>query len=172
MIEVQDLPQSDDGEDVEEEEEGEEVDPAVDVEASEPFDEEAFQKQISDRLEAVRLNKALGNDNPSDIPSHSESEEELDYSDSDDSVLSDAPPQSDFTTYVRTPAPRPLRINARKLGGGNELRETIARQVIKEREDKERKHHSRKGAKVGNAKGHKWKANANFLVGKGGGDGW
>jgi RIO kinase 2 len=182
MIEVQDLPESDgeeeqdeEGEEGEEDEEGEEGQDEENVALREqdepaPFDEEAFQKQMSDRLEAIRLNKALGNDDDEDdADSHSDSSQS--DSDSDD-VLSDAPPQSDFTAYVRAPPTRPARIDARKLGSGNELRDTVARQAVRQSQEKDKKHHSRKGAKAGNAKGHKWKTNASNIVAKAGGDGW
>lgn len=173
MIEVQDLPDTEDEEEDEEEQEDEDEDEEEDEEepeqsAPEPFDEEAFQKQMSDRLEAIRLNKALGNDDD-DADSHSDSSQS--DSDSDD-VLSDAPPQSDFTAYVRAPPVRPPRIDARKLGSGNELRDTVARQAVRQSQEKDKKHHSKKGAKAGNAKGHKWKTNASHIVAKAGGDGW
>lgn len=171
MIEVQDLPDSDEEEGQEEDEEEEDDDDDEELREQDqtaPFDEEAFQKQMSDRLEAIRLNKALGNDDEDDADSHSES---VSDSDSDD-VLSDAPPQSDFTAYVRAPATRPPRIDARKLGSGNELRDTVARQAVRQSQERDKKHHSRKGAKAGNAKGHKWKTNASHIVAKAGGDGW
>ena len=133
MLEVQDIPESDPEY---EDEEGDEVDldeddadedadeanedgaaaPDDPPKADEPFDEEAFQAQMSARLEALRLHKALGNDDPAEsgtgydplnpdysVPSHADpwapdSDDESYDSDSSTDV-SDGPPQSDFTTY-------------------------------------------------------------------------
>jgi RIO kinase 2 len=144
MIEVQDMPESDpeyeDDDDEEEEEEEEEDDEQDDIDevqesdiagaakTDDPFDEEAFQAQMTARLEALRLHKALGNDDPSEsgtafdplnpdysIPSHAELSDD-ESNDSDSSTdLSDGPPASDFTTYSR--ANRGRGGNARGRGG-------------------------------------------------------
>lgn len=176
MTEVQDMPATDD-----EEENEEDDDEVEDVEADgdqaqtesrevadEAFDEEAFQKQMSDRLEAMRLNKALGNDDPEDleedeVDSESESEEDTD-SDSGDSV---GPAPTEFSSFDqarrRKPPPQPRS----KLGRVDELKLTVAQQVGKEREMKEKKFHSKKSVnKAGNAKGHKWKKSDAYAVGK------
>ncbi|KAK4688771.1 RIO kinase 2, partial [Tremellales sp. Uapishka_1] len=192
MIEVQDLPASDAEDDSDEDEEEEEVEeepePEVESTAKETrsypskdgeFDEEAFQKQVADRMEALRLSKALGNDDPdeedeedSDAFSDSESDAGSDVSDK-----SDKPPPSDYTSF--TPGSRSSkryhpRASVKKLQDVDEVKSVVAAQVGRERERTEKKHHTRKsGSAVGNTKGHKWKKNGNYLVGKsGGGDGW
>ncbi|WVQ95357.1 hypothetical protein IAU59_002454 [Kwoniella sp. CBS 9459] len=181
MIEVQDLPASDDEdeEEVEEEEDDDEEEgqgaAAEDDQpaSSEPFDEAAFQKQMSDRLEAIRLNKALGNDSEDDLDNESQhSLTDISSDDSDaDSDDSTGPAQTDYTSYM--PSQRNTkrfhpRLSTKKITEkGDGVKETIARQVGKEREMSERKHHSRNaGAKAGKRKGHKWKASDKFAVGK------
>ena len=147
MMEVQDIPESDpEYEDDEEEEEEEDEDEDDEVEEDpettgqtgetattateqEPFDEEAFQAQMTARLEALRLHKALGNDDPSesgtgfdplnpdyDIPSHAALESDEESYDSDSSTdVSDGVPESDFTAYSR--ATRGRGGGARGRGG-------------------------------------------------------
>ncbi|WVF67880.1 hypothetical protein IAT40_002641 [Kwoniella sp. CBS 6097] len=179
MIEVQDLPASDDEdeeddeeEDEEEEEEGQEAQGDQSA-SSEPFDEAAFQKQMSDRLEAIRLNKALGNDTDDELDIESRhSLTDISSDDSDaDSDDSTGPAQTDYTSYM--PSQRNAkrfhpRLSTKKITEkGDGVKETIARQVGKERELSERKHHSRNaGGKAGKRKGHKWKASDKFVVGK------
>ena len=180
MNEVQDMPESDDDEDEEEEEEEEEEDGNVDateLEAAaekettdEAFDEEVFQKQMSDRLEAMRLNKALGNDDPEDfedqesVDSDSESESDTD-SESGDSV---GPAPTEFSSFDQNRRRKPARARPTKLTTrADELKLTVAQQVGKEREIKEKKYHSKKSVnKAGNAKGHKWKNSDAYAVGK------
>lgn len=203
MGEVQDLPASDgeeddededeDDEEEDEEEEDEDEDeetvPEAEGSRSAPVDEETARKQIADRLEAIRLNKALGNDDPSDAHDHDLDPDVQDYeddessgSDSDSSdALSDGPPASDFTAYTREPKPRPERMTKKQLGQSSrktDLRHAIAHKVGKERDLQLRLSGQASGAtgggaKAGKAKGHKWKSNPAYLVGKaGGGDGW
>ena len=175
MNEVQDMPQSDDEDEEEEEEEEEEeaeepkTIPDEDKEPEE-FDEEAFQKQMSDRLEAMRLNKALGNDDPDDleeeeVDSESESESEDSDSDSGDSV---GPAMTEFSSFDQNRKKKPARVPRTKgLTRADELKLTVAQQVGKERESKEKRFHSKKSVnKAGNAKGHKWKQSDAFQVGK------
>ena len=174
MNEVQDMPQSDDeDEEEEEEDEEEEKEPTtIPDENKEPeeFDEEAFQKQMSDRLEAMRLNKALGNDDPDDleeeeIDSESESESEDSDSESGDSV---GPAMTEFSSFDQNRKKKPARVPRTKgLTRADELKLTVAQQVGKERESKEKRFHSKKSVnKAGNAKGHKWKQSDAFQVGK------
>lgn len=200
MGEVQDMPPSDDDEEDEEddddegeEEEGDEDDGYAAEKATqsskaapEPVDEETARKQISDRLEAIRLNKALGNDDPSELherEGEGQSDDEDSDGDSDSSdALSDGPPASDFTAYTREPKPRPERITKRQIGQSakqTDLRHAIAHKIGKERDLQQRLSGSKNassgsgGIKAGKAKGHKWKSNPTYLVGKGGGgDGW
>ena len=153
------------GGDAPEEEEG----PA----ASEEFDEEAFQQQMAERLEAIRLNKALGNDDPADLElrgqepvSEDESDEETSEEDSDDES-SDIAPTSEYPT--RRPRPTAPRVDVKRLekSGKGELENVLKTQAGKQKRREEGKHHSRKApAKAGQLKGHKWKKNANFLVEK------
>ncbi|OCF35915.1 atypical/RIO/RIO2 protein kinase [Kwoniella heveanensis BCC8398] len=183
MIEVQDLPASDGEDDEEGEEDDDDGDeeedemPRLEAEAdqppSEPFDEAAFQKQMSDRLEAIRLNKALGNDSEGEEDNESQhSLTDISSDDSDaDSDDSTGPAQTDYTSYM--PSQRNAkrfhpRLSTKKITEkGDGVKETIARQVGKEREMSERKHHSRNaGGKAGKRKGHKWKASDKFVVGK------
>lgn len=176
MNEVQDMPESDDDEDEEDEEEDEEDrEEAEDVEAAkadtgdEPFDEEAFQKQMSDRLEAMRLNKALGNDDPEDledVETDTESESESDSdSGSGDSV---GPAPTEFSSFDQNRRKKPAREPRTKITSrADELKLTVAQQVGREREIKEKKYHSKKSVnKAGNAKGHKWKNSDAYAVGK------
>jgi RIO kinase 2 len=175
MNEVQDMPQSDDEDEEEDEEEEEEEEEPTTIpdEGKEPeeFDEEAFQKQMSDRLEAMRLNKALGNDDPDDLEeeevdseSESESEEDSD-SESGDSV---GPAMTEFSSFDQNRKKKPARVPRTKgLTRADELKLTVAQQVGKERESKEKRFHSKKSVnKAGNAKGHKWKQSDAFQVGK------
>ena len=167
------MPQSDEDEEEEYEEEEEEEEEATTIpdEDTEPteFDEEAFQKQMSDRLEAMRLNKALGNDDPDDleeeVDSESESESEDSDSDSGDSV---GPAMTEFSSFDQNRKKRPARTSRTKgLTRADELKLTVAQQVGKERESKEKRFHSKKSVnKAGNAKGHKWKQSDAFQVGK------
>lgn len=188
MIEVQDMPlsdpeyedddENDGGEEDEldgiaEEEENDETtdlpEPTDPTPPSEPFDEKAFQAKISDRLEKIRLSKALGNDEDYiSPPSGKEDKANNSDSDSSEDLLSDGPPQSDFTAYTRTRVHH-ARPTAKKLDTNPlSLKNVVARQVEKELGNQQKT--SVKG-KVGKAKGHKWKANPNYAVG-GKGDGW
>jgi RIO kinase 2 len=174
MNEVQDMPQSDDEDEAEDEEEEEEEEEPTTIpdENKEPeeFDEEAFQKQMSDRLEAMRLNKALGNDDPDDleeeeVDSETESESEDSDSESGDSV---GPAMTEFSSFDQNRKKKPARAPRTKgLTRADELKLTVAQQVGKERESKEKRFHSKKSVnKAGNAKGHKWKQSDAFQVGK------
>lgn len=182
MIEVQDMPLSDpeyeedeeaDGEEEDEEDQGdgnEEADPSEQTDSTPPapFDETAFQSQISTRLEKMRLSKALGNDEDYISPPSAEEKANNSDSDSSEDLLSDGPPQSDFTAYTRTRVHH-ARPTAKKLDTNPlSLKNVVARQVEKELAGSDKR--SVKG-KVGKAKGHKWKANPNYSVG-GKGDGW
>jgi RIO kinase 2 len=174
MIEIQDMPESDgeDDDEEEEEEKDEDEEPQDGAKAPEEFDEEAFQKQMTDRLESIRLNKALGNDDPDDedaeieTESESESEESDSGSDSGDSV---GPAMTEFSSFDqnrknRRPAAAP---KAKGMTRADELKLTVAQQVGRERDIKEKKFHSKKSVnKAGNAKGHKWKNSEAFQVGK------
>jgi RIO kinase 2 len=177
MNEVQDMPQSDedqdeDEEEDEEEEEEEDEEPATiadEDKAPEEFDDEAFQKQMSDRLEAMRLNKALGNDDPDDLEEEVETESESESEDSDsDSGDSVGPAMTEFSSFDQNRKKRPVRAPRPKgLTRADELKLTVAQQVGKERESKEKRFHSKKSVnKAGNAKGHKWKQSDAFQVGK------
>jgi RIO kinase 2 len=172
MIELQDVPESDGDEEEEDEDEEEEVTKereAEDDKQPEEFDEEAFQKQMSDRLEAMRINKALGNDDPDDVQDEeSESESESEESDDSDSGDSIGPTPTEFSSFDQNRKKRPARVARPKgLTRADELKLTVAQQVGKERESKEKRFHSKKSiSKAGNAKGHKWKNSEAFQVGK------
>lgn len=172
MIELQDMPESEgDDEEEEEEEEGEEEQEQETKENKQPeeFDEEAFQKQMSDRLEAMRINKALGNDDPDDVQEEeSESDSESEESDDSDSGDSIGPTPTEFSSFDQNRKKRPARVARPKgLTRADELKLTVAQQVGKERESKEKRFHSKKSVnKAGNAKGHKWKNSEAFQVGK------
>ncbi|KAK6906275.1 hypothetical protein I203_100260 [Kwoniella mangroviensis CBS 8507] len=192
MLEVQDLPPSDDededdevededeDEDDEEEEEGENTQ----EDKSAPFDEAAFQAEMSARLEAIRLHKALGNDDPDDLELEHGSEHslsDLSESDSEDSDDSVGPAQTDYTSYMpsqRNTRRHHDRVQIKKLGdtakkGSDVIKETVARQVSKERQMTERKHHSKSGgAKPGKRKGSKWKNSDKYATGGGKDGGW
>jgi RIO kinase 2 len=172
MIELQDMPDSDnDEEEDEEEEDDEEEEEEAKDESKDPeeFDEEAFQKQMSDRLEAMRLNKALGNDDPEDLEEEETESEESESEDSDsDSGDSVGPAMTEFSSFDQNRKKRPARApRAKGLTRADELKLTVAQQVERERQSKEKKFHSKKSVnKAGNAKGHKWKQSEAFQVGK------
>ncbi|WVQ70804.1 hypothetical protein IAR50_000326 [Cryptococcus sp. DSM 104548] len=176
MIEVQDLPLSDEEEDEsddsEDEEDGEDHEDEQEevaeegVKDDEPLDEAA----MAARLEALRLHRALGNDSPDEEDTDSDHSltdpsSESDSEDSDDSV---GPARTDYTSY--TPSARNTRrhherISASKLGDKQAGKDAVALQVERERKLVERRA-QKSGSKVGNMKGHKWKSNAKYLVGK------
>ncbi|KAK8850692.1 hypothetical protein IAR55_004612 [Kwoniella newhampshirensis] len=188
MIEVQDIPASDgeeveqDSEDDEDEDEDEDeehqdrgaAETSKSAAPEEPLDEESSRKQIAARMEALRLSRALGNDEPEDFDptlqaqhsDHSLTEPSSDSdsdADSDDSV-GVAP--TDFTSYM--PSQRNARrfhprLTVKKLGEKDGVKEVVAKERgVMERRGKPRD----TGAKLGNAKGHKWKSSAKYMVGK------
>lgn len=169
------MPESDGDDDDEDEEEDDEEDAEEEAQdgakGTEEFDEEAFQKQMTDRLESIRLNKALGNDDPDDedaeieTESESESEESDSDSDSGDSV---GPAMTEFSSFDQNRKRRPAAAPKPKgMTRADELKATVAHQVGRERDIKEKKFHSKKSVnKAGNAKGHKWKNSEAFQVGK------
>lgn len=138
----------DDGSDggVAHDEEDEDVEDEDDVEG----DLQETDRAITEALEAMRLNPALGND-----PDFEEEEEdEEDVQTDSDLTDSDGPPPTDYTTYSRT-------TNSTKPQ--NHTRNTTGRV------QKEAKPPSGR-VRAGNAKGHKWKKNPSYLVGKSGAD--
>lgn len=170
MIEVADVPNSDisDDEELESEEESDEEDDD-EAEAAAAEEEEDTPERAAARLEQLRLHRALGNDGapedepPAPVQLYSEEEESSD-TDSDDSV-GVAP--SDYTQYVRAPRPQRQRINVagvNKLSKVDELRETVAGELV--RAARAQAPRTKGAAKVGKAKGHKWKANASYQAGK------
>lgn len=181
MQAVGDLPPSDDEDDDDDEDEDDEDEEEDDEEdqdkrkteseagpskASEPLDEAAFQAQMAARLEALRLHKALGNDDPDTLEQDPEvdSETESEESDSDSDTQSIAA-QTDYTTYQRPPKAHKPRPTAKKMGRKDVVAMTV------EAEMKARASRAASGGgsgsnKAGKAKGHKWKTSANYLVGK------
>lgn len=119
------------------------------------------------RLEKLRIHRALGNDGDPDDPEPEPeplwSEEEEEESDSDaDSDDSTGVAQTDYTQYVRAPRQRPARMNVSKLGRVDELKETVAKDLERQRRSQTRGTGTK--AKVGNQKGHKWKTNAKHVA--------
>lgn len=172
MEQVGDLPASegedDEDEDDEEEEEDEndEVDAnddqPTDASPSAPLDEAA----ISARIEALRLSKALGNDDPADIEydeqeMYSDSSDEESDSDESDGGQSIAA-QTDYTAYIRAPRPPKERLTSKKLGQKDE----VALRVEKEMKGRTSAGSGGGAKKVGKGKGHKWKTSDKYLVGK------
>lgn len=161
MSNVQDLPDEQESDDEDEDEDEDEAEqehreddaPGDAIEA--PFDEDAFQNDMAARIEALRLSKALGNDE--DAAEASES----DYDSDSSSAVSEGPPQSDFTTYSRP---------SRGRGGGSRAPRTDLRTAVAKKVEQERRTPSTIKGKPGRAKGHKWKASPSHLVGKN--DGW
>lgn len=180
MEAVGDLPASDNDDSDEEEEEESDYDEGEEEEqgeedaegqskAAEPVDEATSQAQMAAKLEALRLNRALGNDDPSDgiqqnsdVDSESESsEEETDSEDESDTESIAA--QTDYTTYQRAPRPPKARMPAKKLGQVDLVRQAV------ENEMKQKGGSRSTGAgrnKAGKAKGHKWKSSDKYVVGK------
>lgn len=95
------------------------------------LDEKAFQDNIALRLEALRLNKALGNDDPDDPPSSANYSEEEEYTDSEssyDGYGSDGPAQTDYTAYTRPPKAPQKRIPTKQLGEKDVVAQKIQRE--------------------------------------------
>ncbi|BEI82738.1 hypothetical protein CcaverHIS002_0306060 [Cutaneotrichosporon cavernicola] len=168
MIEVQDVPNEDlsggeeesDDDSEEEEDEDEEEAPATEDTA----------EDAAAKLEKMRIHRALGNDGdpddepPAPVSLYSEEEEESDSGDSDGSV---GPAPSDYTQYVRAPRAPRQRVNVSqvsKLGQVDELRETVAGEMT--RAARSQGPRTKGSSKVGRAKGHKWKSNASYQIGK------
>lgn len=189
MIEVQDMPESPNGsepdedaeEDAEEQEEAPEEDPSAADQPDAEMDDAAFQASMSARLEALRLHKALGNDDPADeldmdrhmYGDESESDESVSDVDSDDSdaQLSDVAP-TDYTAYTRAERKPAARVNPQKLDKGNKgEKETLMAKVRAELGGAGRgagagagRGKTKEG--MGRQKGHKWKTSAKHIVGK------
>lgn len=173
MIEVQAMPESDgeveedvseDGEEDEELDEEEEQPDGEQQVDSKNLDEEAFREQMSDRLEDLRHQRALGNDD-ADQPSSTSPGEDLSESETESKsdASSNGPPATDFTTYTRDrKTGRPPRISVKKLG----QKDGVKDMVMKERERAGRGEGMRKPVGAGKMKGHKWKSSDKFLVGK------
>ncbi len=161
----------DDGE-LSEDEDGEDEDckdeagqSGVSKEASvgpEKMDEETSRRVMADKLEALRISRSLGNDNLSSNTATSEEDSDSE-ADSESDVSLTGPPATDFTTYTRDRnTGRPPRISAKKMDENNGVKDV----VVKERERVERGGGTKKGVGAGKAKGHKWKSNDKYLVGK------
>lgn len=177
MQAVGDLPASDnEDEDEEEEEEGdddldekepEEESQAGPSKSAEPLDEAAFQAQMATRMESLRLNKALGNDDPDDSLDQisDESSESESESDSEGSDTQSIAAQTDYTTYQRPPKVHKPRPTAKKMGQKDIVAQTVEAEM-KARASGGRASGGSGSNKAGKAKGHKWKSNANYLVGK------
>lgn len=184
MIEVQDLPASESGEEEseegEEEKEGEEEEEEEEegealssnfqgTDAEEPSDEAA----MAARLEALRLHRALGNDlNNEDADPDSEHSltDPASDDDSDDSDDSTGVAQTDFTTYTPSMRNQPrhhARLAVKEFENRGGARSAIAKQVERERYQTERKANAGKtSVKLGKQKGHKWKSSDKYMVGK------
>jgi len=188
MAAVEDLPRSDneDDDDEEDEDEYDDEDDEEDTddeealhaanaqagpsEPSQPLDEADFQAQMAARLEALRLSKALGNDEPEEgiqqdeEASSDEETESDDDSDADSDGAQSIAAQTDYTTYQRAPKPHKPRVAIKQLGQKDLVRAAV------EGEMRAKGANSRSaggaGSKVGKAKGHKWKTSAKYLVGK------
>ena len=179
MVDVQDMPESDSEEDdvVDDArendgdgEEGDEIEGDAETgresgkaEESRTFDEEDFQQEMADRLESLRIHRALGNDDPDASSSTPSDEESVSEHDSTSSTSSAGPPTTDFSTYARERKShgRP-RMTSKKLGEKAGVRSV----VTLERERHARGTESKKGVGAGKVKGHKWKSNDKYLVGK------
>lgn len=194
MVEVQDVPRSDqsdqdedsnddDADDDEEEEDEDEAEGSS--KPSAPLSPEEEAAAAAARLEALRLHRALGNDGDPDAPSEddadeteSEPESESDSdADSDDSTGVAA---SDYTQYTRAPRERAQRVNVARVSKlaavdeGTELRSVVAADMGRRLRDAQ-KHHSRKNtAAVGRARGQKWKSPSHEAknAARGKSDGW
>lgn len=187
MAAVEDMPRSDNEDDDDEEEDEDDYDDddedtdeedapsttnadAGPSEPSQPMDEAAFQAQMAARLEAIRLSKALGNDEPEDGIQQDEdaSSDEETESDEDSDAESDGgqsiAAQTDYTTYQRAPKQHKPRVAIKQLG----QKDLVRAAVEGEMRAKGSSGRSTGGAssKVGKAKGHKWKSSEKYLVGK------
>jgi RIO kinase 2 len=151
--------------------EGEEYDTAATnngAEKPETLDEAAFQSQMSARLEAIRLSKALGNDDPDELEQESEeeSEESESESESDGSDTQSIAAQTDYTTYQRAPRPHKQRLEQKKLGQRDIVKQAVEAEIRAKGGVAGRASGGSGASKVGKAKGHKWKASSKYLVGK------
>ena len=167
MLDVHDLPDSEDGNASDGDEASDlpiddEVDDALPEhgEPPDPPDNDPAQNPISHRLEAIRLQRALGNDDGDEFGTHSTTPraEEGEYSDSEsDFSDSDDPAPTDYTTYSRpVDSKSPHHSKATSNGRGHLGRAD--------------RPSASKGVKAGSAKGHKWKKSPSYLIGKQGGD--
>ena len=159
--------EEDESEEDEDEDENDEAEENT-TDKPEALDEAGFQAQMSARLEAVRLNKALGNDDPDELEQDSDEESESDSEDeeSEGSDTQSIAAQTDYTTYQRAPRVHKPRLEQKKLGQRDLVKQAVEAE-IKAKGGVAGKLQGGSGAsKVGKAKGHKWKASSKYLVGK------
>ena len=168
MSGVQDMPESDGELEVSDDEEDDERN--RDIEEledgrleDEVLDEGMSQEQIAHRQEALRIHRALGNDEL-DLSLPNLTLEDISESepDSDSEASSVGPPATDFTTYTqgRKFPGRPPRISAKQMGEKAGVKDV----VTKERAKAGRREGAKNGAGAGKVKGHKWKSNDKYLV--------
>ena len=178
MAAVGDLPPSDGEDDDDEEEESEEEDEEEEEEEEEgeaapektqPSEPET-EEQIRARMEAIRLHRALGNDSDdgldqdSDAETDSSSGSDTDSESDDGSENGSIAAQTDYTAYTRAPRPPKQRVPAKKLGQRDLVKQTIEGELKAQGGGKGKSGGGRN--KIGRAKGHKWKSNPDYLVGK------
>lgn len=176
MVEVGDMPQPGDEEDEDDSDEEDDVDGLEDEDQEEDEEDEEEtgepstgtvddEAEAAAKLEALRLHRALGNDGaPSDPESEPEAVAWSDDQDEDSDSSAESVAATDYTQYVRAPRGPKARVNVskvgKKLGKVDELKEAVAAEM-------RHKTAPKRGIKVGNAKGHKWKSSAAYLTGGG-----
>jgi len=165
--------EEDESEEEEDEDENEDEDDQAassDEKAGEPetLDEAAFQSRMAARLEAIRLNKALGNDDPDELEQDSDetSEESESDTESEGSDTQSIAAQTDYTTYQRAPRPHKQRLEQKKLGQRDLVKQAVEAEIKAKGGASGRASGGSGASKVGKAKGHKWKASSKYLVGK------
>ena len=130
--------------------------------AAEAFDEDAFQQRMVERLETLRLDQALGNDEDG-LYAPLATEEADGDSDSESSASFYLKASTYYKIYTRDRYPnRPHRMSTKHLELQQEVKETVSR----ERQRSKGNGALNKSAGPGKVKGHKWKTNDRYLVGK------
>lgn len=179
MIDVGDMPGEGSGddystdEDTESEDEEEDTSPQSPLHTrqsppAETLDEEAFQAKMAARMESLRLNRALGNDDPDEVDldhgvgSEEENTEDdySDESDSDSEAGSVGPAPTDYTSYVRPPKAPKERMSVKKMGKKDVVKDKVEQEI-----SSKSARGGKKGGGVGKGKGHKWKSSARNVVG-------
>ncbi|WVN89778.1 uncharacterized protein L203_105008 [Cryptococcus depauperatus CBS 7841] len=170
MVAVQDLPPSDDEEEEEEDDNDDEEHGSLSQGTKQlQQEDQSDETSIAASLEAIRLHRALGNDsNEEDVGSEHSVTDALSDCDSESSEGSTGYTPTDFTSHApstRNQRRYQDRLPSQKLADKDKVKDVVAKQVERERQDAGRKHHAGKsGVHLGKQKGHKWKSSSKYLL--------